>query len=190
MEIKEIQGTIQGISLIFKTSNAVFSKQQLDYGSQVMLESIFSLKHSFKGTLLDVGCGYGTLGLFMAKAYETLACDLVDINPRAVQLAQLSAQANGLSQRVRVWQSDQFSQVDGQYDYILTNPPIRAGKSVVHGIYHGAYRALNPGGQLYVVIQRKQGAPSSKEALEQLFGNCQIINRQSGYHILCATKEA
>lgn len=190
MKTTRVAAEICGISLNFTSSNAVFSKHQVDYGSQVLLESIIGKEAPLTGKLLDVGCGYGTLGLFLASAYEALTCDLVDINERAVALASLNARDNGLGDRVRVWVSDQLATVTDQYDVVVTNPPIRAGKGVVLGIYAGAYQVLAPGGRLYVVIQKKQGAPSTKAALEDLFGNCRIVNRQSGYHILCAIKGA
>lgn len=190
MTLKAFEATIGGITLKLSTSNAVFSKQQVDYGSQVLLETLMEKVPGMTGRLLDVGCGYGTLGLFLAKANPELQCDLVDINERAVALANKNAVDNGLSDRVRAWASDQLTAVTETYQVVITNPPIRAGKSVVHGIYEGAYRVLAPGGRLYVVIQKKQGAPSSKEALERLFGSCEVVNRQSGYHILCAVKGA
>ncbi len=189
-DLKEMHATINNIELKFFTSNAVFSKQQVDYGSQVLIESILANEHPFSGKLLDVGCGYGTLGLFFAKAYPDLICHLVDVNERALDLSRRNAQVNQLSDRVHIWLSDQLSAVTETYQVVVTNPPIRAGKSVVHGIYEGAYRVLEPGGRLYIVIQKKQGAPSSKAALEALFGSCRVVNKQSGYHILCATKGA
>lgn len=190
LNMKEMVAKIGSIELKLYTSNAVFSKQKVDYGSEILIESIVEREAPLTGRLLDVGCGYGTLGLFLAKAYEALNCDLVDINERAVLLSKQNAQVNHLADRVRIWQSDQLSAVTETYQVVVTNPPIRAGKAVVHGIYSGAYSVLEPGGRLYVVIQKKQGAPSTKESLEDLFGNCRVVNKQSGYHILCATKGA
>lgn len=185
---KKIVHKVCGHEISFLSSNAVFSKNQIDFGSNLLLETMIGLPERFSGTMLDVGCGYGTLGVTLAKVYPELQVDMVDVNERALELALKNAKENGVRERVNGWLSDVLSEVPLSYDTIVTNPPIRAGKAVVHAIYHQAYDHLNPGGKLFVVIQKKQGAPSSAAAIESLFGNCKTLNRQGGYHILCAVK--
>ncbi|MNV80054.1 Release factor glutamine methyltransferase [compost metagenome] len=113
---------------------------------------------------------------------------LIDVNERAVQLAEENALNNGIK-NVTVLQSDLYKELgDQKFDVILTNPPIRAGKHTVHAIFEGASERLNKGGSLWVVIQKKQGAPSAKEKLETLFEEVEEITKEKGYRIFKATK--
>ena len=114
---------------------------------------------------------------------------MIDINSRAVGLAKDNASSNGIS-NVDIFESDLFEKVDStpQYAAILTNPPIRAGKKVVHEIFKESYSRLVEGGSLWVVIQKKQGAPSAMDRLEQLFGNVEVAEKKKGYFILVSKK--
>lgn len=111
---------------------------------------------------------------------------MVDVNPRAVELAVLNAQKNGVEAEVRV--SDIFGNVTETLSDILTNPPIRAGKKVIYAMFEQAYDHLRPQGHLYVVIRKQQGALSAKAKIEEIFGNCEVINKEKGYYILKSTK--
>ena len=94
-----------------------------------------------------------------------------------------------MSNKIKAFQSNIFESVNENYDRILTNPPIRAGKEVVYSFFDGAFEHLNDDGKLYVVIQKKQGAKSAIDKLTSLFGNCEILYKKSGYFILCCTKK-
>ena len=112
----------------------------------------------------------------------------VDINSRAVALARENSQMNGVN--CKFLSSDiLFGVRDESFDIIATNPPVRAGKKTVFGFYEQSYNALNPGGYLYVVLQRKQGAPSTMEKLKELFGNCETLAIDGGYRVMRARKE-
>ncbi len=138
--------------------------------------------------MLDVGCGYGPIGLTAATLVPNGHVTMVDINERAVQLAIENAERNGIT-NVTIKQSDLFEQVkDDRFDVILTNPPIRAGKETVHTIFELAYEHLNEGGTLWVVIQKKQGAPSASAKIESLFGRVEEVTKDKGYRILKAKK--
>ncbi len=115
--------------------------------------------------------------------------DMIDINSRAVGLSKENASSNHVS-NVIIYESDRFEKVDAkpQFAAILTNPPIRAGKKVVHEIFEGSYSRLVEGGSLWVVIQKKQGAPSAMDKLEQLFGNVEVAEKKKGYFILVSKK--
>lgn len=171
--------------LTFISDIGVFSKERVDYGSRVLLESM-NISQNQK-TLLDVGCGYGTLGLSLRKEYPWLEVDMVDVNERALHLAKESAKYNNLD-HVHIYESSVYENVTKTFDVIVSNPPIRAGKQIVFEILEKAYDHLNIQGELIVVIQKKQGAPSAKKKMEDVFGNCEIITRDKGYFILKSVK--
>ncbi len=177
---------IDGRDYVFDTAGGVFSRHQVDYGTILLIESaIAELRGAGigKGRLLDLGCGYGAVGIIMKRVFPAMDVVLADINERAVRLAKGNAQRNQVA-FADFRQSDAFEKIEGSFDYILTNPPIRAGKSVVYGFFDGAYERLKPGGKLFAVLQKKQGAPSASEYLEKKFGNCEPIDKSAGYRVL------
>lgn len=172
----------------FYTSNSVFSKNGVDFGSMLLVETVIKENTNFKGNILDLGCGYGPIGVMLAKLIENANVTMSDVNERALELAKMNAEENKVKTRVKTLSSSAFDNINENFDMIVTNPPIRAGKDVVFSFYEGAYEHLNKGGHLYVVIQKKQGAPSTKEKLESLFGNCETAEKKSGYFIFRAEK--
>lgn len=172
-----------GMPMRFITDNGVFSKSGIDYGSRVLLEHF---EPGESETLLDVGCGYGTLGLTLAKKYG-LEATLIDVNSRALDCCQKSAELNHID-NTEIKLSNIYENITQKYDVIISNPPIRAGKEVVHGILSGAYEQLNDGGSLTIVIQKKQGAPSAEQKMDGVFGNCERVARDRGYWILRSVK--
>lgn len=178
---------LRGKTFRFKTDNGVFSKKEVDFGSRLLIES-FSYPAGVEGRLLDVGCGYGPIGLSLANAYPDVMVEMVDVNARAVELAKENAASNGIS-NVELYESDVLENVEHtSFAAILTNPPIRAGKNVVHEIFTKSYDHLCAGGELWVVIQKKQGAPSAMEKMEALFGNVEVVLKKKGYYILLSKK--
>ena len=171
--------------LYFVSDHGVFSKERVDYGSRVLLDAM-DIKENQK-TLLDVGCGYGTLGISLKKEYPWLSVEMVDVNERALKLANKSILKNGVD-HIKAYESYIYENVKNSFDVIVTNPPIRAGKKVVFEILEKAYDHLNDQGEIFVVIQKKQGAPSAKTKLEEVFGNCEIIKKDKGYYILKSVK--
>ena len=182
-DIHELKVTLLGQHFSFLTDSGVFSKKMIDYGSQVLLNAV-----SFEAgkTLLDLGCGYGPLGIALAKV-QGVKPTMVDVNNRALDLARKNAEKNGIS--ATIFQSNVYEQVEGIFDYIITNPPIRAGKQIVHEMIGESITHLNSGGSLTLVIQKKQGAPSAKAKMEDVFGNATILKRDKGYYILQSIKE-
>lgn len=181
-DIHELNVELLGQRLTFLTDAGVFSKKMIDYGSRVLL-SVLDFEAGER--VLDVGCGYGPLGLSLAKAYGVTAT-MVDINQRALDLAQKNAERNQVS--AHIFQSNVYEKVSGVFDHIISNPPIRAGKQVVHEVISGSYGHLTEGGDLTLVIQKKQGAPSAKSKMEAVFSNCEIVKKDKGYYILRSEK--
>ncbi|MBE1553129.1 class I SAM-dependent methyltransferase [Sporosarcina limicola] len=183
---KEWSATLRGVTLRFKTDAGVFSKGEVDFGSQLLAEA-FSLPESV-GAILDIGCGYGPIGLSIAASFPERSVHMIDVNERALTLATHNAQQNRIT-NVTVYSSDALSNVTGnRFAAILTNPPIRAGKETVFNFYQGAFSKLEEGGELWVVIQKKQGAPSTMDRLTELFGSVEIVVKKKGYYILRAQK--
>ena len=182
-DIHELRVDLLGERMTFLTDAGVFSKKMVDFGSQLLLKC---LEVNEGETVLDVGCGYGPLGLSLAKAYGVQAT-MVDINNRALNLARQNAERNKVE--VAIFQSNIYEQVEGKFDHVISNPPIRAGKQVVHEIIEKSRDFLKDGGDLTIVIQKKQGAPSAKSKMEDVFGNCEIVKKDKGYYILRSVKE-
>ena len=182
-DIHELRVDLLGEKMIFLTDAGVFSKKMVDFGSQLLLKC---LEVNQGETVLDVGCGYGPLGLSLAKAYGVQAT-MVDINNRALDLARQNAERNKVE--ATIFQSNIYEQVEGTFDHVISNPPIRAGKQVVHEIIEKSKDFLEAGGDLTIVIQKKQGAPSAKSKMEEVFGNCEIVKKDKGYYILRSVKE-
>ena len=181
-DIHELNVELLGQRLTFLTDAGVFSKKMIDYGSRVLL-SVLDFEAGER--VLDVGCGYGPLGLTLAKA-QGVTATMVDINQRALDLAQKNAERNQIS--AEIFQSNVYEKVTGIFDHIISNPPIRAGKQVVHEVISGSYEHLTEGGDLTLVIQKKQGAPSAKSKMEAVFSNCEIVKKDKGYYILRSEK--
>lgn len=168
----------------FETDNGVFCKGYLDFGSRVLLENLEI--PSVSGDILDLGCGYGPMGI--AVAYKSKRNVLLcDINQRAVLLANKNIEENKIINAVAT-KSNIYENITRNFALIITNPPIRAGKSIVHEFFLGSYSHLVNDGELWVVIQKKQGAPSAIKKLEEIFGNCSIIAKEKGYYILKSKK--
>jgi 16S rRNA (guanine1207-N2)-methyltransferase len=184
-KIKKYEVEVNGIILNMYTDLGVFSKDYLDYGTRVLLETI-KLDNK-QETVIDMGCGYGPIGIYIAKVYPEKRVYLFDVNERAVEMALKNQEENAVN-NTKISVSNLFDQVNVKADVILTNPPIRAGKQTVFRLYEEAYSNLNDGGILYVVIQKKQGAPSSVNYLSITFGNCEVIEKKKGYWILSARK--
>lgn len=188
-EIYKFNWNALGKEFIFNTSNSVFSKTAVDFGTMVMIETFVENEKGFEGSILDLGCGYGPVGVMLAKTMGDVKITMVDINERAVKLSSLNGEENKVSNKLNVFQSNIFERVEESFDRILTNPPIRAGKETVYTFFDGAFEHLKTGGKLYVVIQKKQGAKSAIDKLTQLFDNCETLYKKSGYFILCCTKQ-
>ena len=165
-EIYKFEWNVGKEVLYFYTSNSVFSKKGVDFGSMLLVETILNENENFSGSILDLGCGYGPLGIIVAKKLRKSFVTMCDVNERALELSRMNAKENKVDDRIKVIASSAFENIKDNYDIIMTNPPIRAGKNVVFSFYEGAYEHLNDGGKLYVVIQKKQGHQAPRQNLK------------------------
>lgn len=178
---------LKGHSFRFTSDEGVFSKQGIDFGTELLVDS-FQLPQ-IAGPLLDVGCGYGPIGLVLAKEDPTRKVIMVDVNQRAVELARRNVEGNGLS-NVQVLHSNLFDHVqETDFAAILSNPPIRAGKRVIYDLFEKAYKHLAPGGEFWTVVRKQQGAASALKKLQATFPEVTVVRKKKGYVIMKCEKK-
>lgn len=175
---------ILGKKFVFFTDNGVFSKDGLDFGSRLLLESI--PLEEVGGKVLDMGCGYGVFGIVLNKV-TSCEVDMVDVNLRAMHLAELNIKENRCI-GVNVFESNCYSSINSKYTSIVTNPPIRAGKKIVYDIVMNARDYLEENGHLFLVIRKEQGAKSLIVDLEKLY-TVEVLNKKKGFFILKCTSK-
>ena len=181
----EVRFEILGKNFSLMSDNGVFSKSELDDGTRTLIETSFNQR--LNGSVLDLGCGIGTVGLVLKSLFNELHFEMVDVQHNAVELAKENIKRLKLED-IEAYESNVVESVTTSFDYVLTNPPIRAGKATVHEFFNGAYKVLKNDGVLLVVIRKSHGAPSAKAYLENLFGNCEILKRNKGFYILKSIK--
>ena len=173
----------RGYGLNFMTDAGVFSKGELDVGSRLLLDALPALS----GDVLDIGCGWGAIGVAVAKANKNARVTMVDVNRRALELCRQNCERNGVT--AEVIESDGMSAVMGRtFDAIVTNPPIRAGKQVIYKMFADAAVSLNADGALYLVIRKQQGAESCVKYLKTLFNEVEKLDKSAGFWVLKATE--
>ena len=166
------------------SDNGVFSKDRFDYGTRVLLNSVDIDKLS--GNVLDLGCGLGVVGIILGTFNKGINIDMVDINERAIDLAKNNLVLNNI--KANVFVSDIYSNIDNKYDFIITNPPIRAGKNVIRGFLFGSYDYLKDDGILYFVMRKDHGVKSMIKELSVKF-NTSIVNKDKGFYVVLCTKK-
>jgi len=167
----------------FISDDGVFSKDTLDFGSRALLETI--IEEPLRGSLLDLGCGIGYIGVLLKKYHPDLNVTMADINETAVRLAQENSRLYGQKNRVLV--SDGFANIDDRFDVIVTNPPIRTGKANIYRLFAESTDHLKQQGIMYIVIRKRQGAESAVKYLETL-GETEIVDKVKGYWIISVRK--
>ena len=174
---KQISYHYKGNSFKFTTNSGVFSKDHVDEATGILLHNMPPLS----GSLLDMGCGYGCIGIILGKTYS-LAVTQCDVNPNALALTEQNCALNAVETTVLL--SDCFDSVTGKYDTITINPPIHAGKAVTYKMYEDSIAHLNDNGCLYVVTLKKHGAESTMKKLSEVYGNCDAVYKKKGYYVL------
>ena len=165
----------------FITDNGVFSKDHIDPASELLLLNIPNIS----GDYLDLGCGYGCIGIILAKINQ-IKLTQSDVNGLALDLTSKNCEINNVNSTII--KSDCFDDIKGSFDTISLNPPIHAGKSVTYKMYEQSFEHLNINGKIYVVTLKKHGANSTMTKLIEIFGNCEILYKKKGYLVFCATK--
>jgi len=179
-DIKKHKVIINDNSFELLTDNGVFSKKGLDFGTRTLLENLEIDK--IKGNVLDFGCGYGPIGIYV-KLMTNADVDMIDVNERAISLAKKNASLNNAD--VSIFQSDIYSNVSKKYDYIISNPPIRVGKEILYKILFGAKEHLKENGELWIVINKDQGAKSVMKDLEKEY-TVKLVCKNKGFFIIVA----
>ncbi len=178
-----IYANINGNHLKFFVDNGIFSKKGIDYGTRSLLENITINKD--KNNILDFGCGYGPIGIYLAKL-TNLKVDMIDVNKRAVMLARKNADLNNVN--VSIFESNLYENVVKTYDYIITNPPIRVGKDILYEILFEAKKYLNHDGELWLVVNKNQGAKTVVNDLSKEY-RTEIIAKCKGFYIIRALND-
>lgn len=177
-DTRQLEVVFRGGRFRFETDAGVFSRDGFDFGSQLLLATCLPL---IQGRVLDLGCGWGPVGVIAGKLKQGLDLVMTDINTRATDLTKANLKRNGVAATVLT--GDGFEPVTGQFDWILLNPPIRAGKQAVYALYRESAHHLAENGALAIVIRKQQGAQSTREYLDSLFQEVVLMNRKKGYHI-------
>lgn len=166
------------MNLIFNSDNGVFCKEHLDFGTRLLLENI--TWSDIEGSILDIGCGYGPIGIIASKktSYKVTMCD---INKRALHLSKMNAKENKVD--IDIVESNCYENITGTYDTIITNPPIRAGKKTIYEILFGAKNHLTNNGKLFLVIHKDQGAKSVIKELEKEY-NVEVLKKNKGFFVI------
>lgn len=183
---KEVYYDFRKEKIKLLTDSGIFSKERIDFGTNLLLNSLPDSLDNLD--ILDVGCGYGIIGLSVAKRYKRSRVELIDVNERAIEIAKENAKINNIT-NAKIYLSDAYESVDHFFDVIITNPPIRAGKVVVHKIILGSVNYLKDNGKIYLVIRKSQGAPSLIKEMEKVFSKVEIIEKKNGYYILEGSKK-
>ena len=173
----------RGTELTFRTDAGVFSRGEVDTGTRLLLEA---LPEKMQGDILDLGCGWGVIGISIARTWPETRVTLADVNLRALELSRENAEKNRAE--VNCAESDGMAAFAGKsFDAIVTNPPIRAGKQVIYRMFSDAAGCLKPGGALYLVIRKQQGAESCIRYLQTVYGTVEKLDRSGGFWVLKAS---
>ena len=178
----ECEYTYRGIPLAFQTDAGVFSRGEVDTGTRLLLEA---LPEEMQGDILDLGCGWGVIGISIARKWPETRVTMADVNTRALELSRENAKKNRAE--VACVESDGMAALEGQvFDAVVTNPPIRAGKQVIYKMFADAAKSLKPGGALYLVIRKQQGAESCMKYLQTIYDSVEKLDKSGGFWVLKA----
>jgi len=178
--IQEFKIKINNYDFTFKTDNGVFSKGELDFGTNLLIKNVLGRKIS--GEVLDLGCGYGPIGITLAKILNC-RMTMIDVNKRAVHLTKMNIKDNGVN-NTEVLVSEGYNELkDKKFDYIISNPPIRVGKQILYGLLIKAKDHLKENGEMYIVVRKEQGANSLIRDMSAYY-QVEVIDKDKGFFII------
>ena len=180
-DINKVNIVIHNISYYFYTDNGVFSKGELDFGTELLLKS-FEYTYPQEKETLDIGCGCGPIGIYLSKL--GFFVDMCDVNERALSLSKKSVGEQNLNADIFI--SDAYSAVEKKYDYILSNPPIRVGKQKLYEIVMNAKEHLKENGEVWLVVRKDKGADSLVRDMKKNYGKVNIVEKKKGFYIIKA----
>ncbi len=183
----EFSDTVLGYELCFRSCDSIFSNHKIDDGSRALLNAI-AKNEELAGFGLDLGCGLGVIGISLIKHFG-VKMEMIDINNTAVNLTKQNLIKNNVQHSAIAYYSDGFKNINNNYDFIVTNPPIKTGKVLLFDLMEGAFNHLKQNAPLILVIRKNHGMESLKKHLIELFDNCEIIARDKGYYILKSIKK-
>lgn len=183
-EYKKIYYGFKGNELTFITDSGVFSKDHVDEGTDILINNLPSVS----GKVLDLGCGYGCVGITLKKAYPNITLTMADVNERALKLVTGNCELNSIIDFDLI-ESDCFDDIKDEFNYIIVNPPIRAGKEVIFKMYEEAYEHLSNAGMLIFVMNKKHGLNSSLEKITSIFGSYDVLYKKKGWSVIQGIKK-
>ncbi len=180
------------------SSNAVFSSFKADEGSLILTAVLIEYINDYLTNLssdeleffnaLDIGCGNGIISLLLASCIVAYQGDMIDISQRAIALAKMNINQFSCEEKLNVFASDKFAEIDKKYDIIYTNPPIRTGKKNVYAIFENSKEYLKDEGLFFAVIRKSHGAKSAIKKLHDVYGNCEIVKKSKGFYVIISKK--
>jgi 16S rRNA (guanine1207-N2)-methyltransferase len=182
LRLKKIFFNIGSLRLSFITGSGTFSINKVDRGSEVLIEYA---RIDENKRVLDIGAGYGAIGISVAILNPSCTIMMSEINERAAELTKENIKLNKVSNAVIV-RGNLFDKVEGNFDYVLSNPPQSAGKDICFQIIEGAKARLNPGGILYLVARKNKGGDTLSAKMQEVFGNLEVLAKKSGYWVYCS----
>ena len=177
-EIRTFDININKVNFSFNTDNGVFSKGELDYGTYLLLKNV--IKRDIHGKVLDLGCGYGPIGIIIKKLFDVEVM-MSDVNNRAIHLTKMNAKKNRVS--VNVVNSDGYENISESFDYVISNPPIRIGKKKLYELLTDSKKHLNKSGELIIVVRKEQGAISLIKDMQEYF-KTEVLDKDKGFLII------
>jgi 16S rRNA (guanine1207-N2)-methyltransferase len=176
-----VRTSLCGKPFEFLTASSVFSKRKVDCGTRLLIEAMVLPE---TGSVLDIGCGYGVVGIAVAKFKPNLHVVMTDVNARAVRLAKKNLSLNKIT-NAEVRYGFFYEPVgDFKFNCVLSNPPVSAGMETVKAIVAGAVKVMAAGASFQMVIRSKIGAKLLPELFTETFGNCGVVARESGFRVL------
>jgi len=183
LKLRKIKVFVKGINLQLKTAAGVFSPNRLDNGTRLLIESAI-IKDRW--SVLDLGCGYGIVGITIKKLFPSSNITMSDINERALKLARINLKLNKVS--ANVLKSNSFNSIKEKFDTILLNPPQTAGKDICFEMIEMSFDHLNKNGLLQIVARHNKGGSTFEKKMQEVFGNVKEISKKSGYRIYVSEK--